>query len=215
MKKINFLRILILLIAFPVFSGDAFAQEENKILLNVGGEIGISAYTVLEENVRVNSFFKSSANVEIVGLFEFSNVLWIKTGVGYTYYKSPVVNGQSAYDELIQIPILFSFLRPTLANSKNTLVLSAGPMFSVLAAQGLARVQDEFFLTKDGMFGGFYKFGLISEIAIYTPKVKFLNSYGFKFSMDIPSLTIISNKNAIVHDNYITGTFFLNINRRL
>ena len=215
MKLATYIQIICITIALSVFSESVFSQEKNNIGISVGGYLGISAYSTAETSTKVNPFLKSNASVGFVGIFDFSNTFFIQTGVSYTYFKSPFVDNISSFDELIQVPILFSFLRPKLTNSKNSMVISAGPLFSVLAAQGQANIQDEYYTAKDGMFGGLYKFGVITEIAIYSPRIKYLNSYGFKFALDIPALTLRSNSNVIVHDNYITGTFFLNINRKL
>ena len=214
--KYNVKILILLIFAFPIYIGNAISQENNtKTSYFFGGNIGLTGYTISQEKIPVNPFFKLSPDVGINGIVVFRNDFFIKTGISYTYFRSPFTGGESTYDELIQVSALFPFYKPNLANNKNNLILSIGPLFSILANQSIAKNQDVFYTKSNEPFGGYLKFGIVSEIAIYTSRVKYLNSYGFRFTVDLAPLTVKNNSAIVTQKGYITGTIFMNLNRNI
>jgi hypothetical protein len=208
LKKI--VMFLILCVSTPKI---VFSQNDtNNTKVYFGGSLGVSKYALAQNEVPVNPYFNSTLDIGASVLFEFTNSFFMKTGVSYTYYRSPFINNVSVYDEFLQIPVLLPCLRMKDFNEKGNLILTMGTQISILSRQGQANTNDVNYQILPSTFGGFYKFGVVSEIAIYNRKDKVIHSYGLKFSMDLPSLYIKSNNNLILHNNYVTGSIFYNFN---
>lgn len=191
----------------------AFGQNDTSTIVYLGGSLGFSKYTVVQNEIAVSPFYRTNAETGIVGVLNFKDRFLGKTGIFYTYYRSPFINNISTYNEFIQIPITVSFLNIDIGSRKQINLL-IGPQFSILTRYGSANQGKDNYEINKSSFGNLYKFGVVFEAGFFNTNASFLNSIGLKFQMDIPSLTIMSKKPMIINDNFISGGIYYNLNKK-
>lgn len=202
-------KVKLLWLAFALSAATvAFGQTDTGTSVYLGGSLGLSRYTFVQNEIAVSPYYRTNTEVGLTSLIYFNNKLFTKTGLFYTYYRSPFVNNSSTYDEFIQIPILIPFL------TLNHLNLLIGPQLSVITRQGLANYGDDNYQMINSSFGGLYKFGIVFETNLIRSNDKFLNSIGVKFQIDISALTIKTNNNLSINDDFISGGVFFNLNKK-
>jgi hypothetical protein len=205
---------LLVLIAIS-FSTTAYGQKDSSTSIYLGGALALSRYTVVEQNdVPVSPYYRTNSEFGIESIFDCRNNLTVKTGFYYTYYRSPFADNISTYDEFIQFPVLFSFLRHKI-NQDNRIVLLIGPQLSILSRHGIARTGDINYQIDNSSFGGFYKFGIVFEAGLMSNSNKILNSFGLKLQSDLPALTIKSNDKLLINDNFISLGIYYSFNKRI
>lgn len=208
-------KVLTFVILYLLTTKVVIGQSENITKIYIGGSFGFNGYGLSQNEIEVKPYAKFNLDLGATILFDFSNKYFIKSGVNFTYYRSPFISNISTYDELIQIPVLFPVFRVKEINESDNLILSIGTQISILARQGIANIGDNNYQILPSSFGGFYKFGILSEFAIYSRKNnKFVHSYGLKFSMDLEPLYIKSKSSLKINNTYVTGGIFYNINRK-
>lgn len=206
-------KVLTFIILYLLTSKVVIGQKENNTKMYIGGAFSFNSYVFSQNEIEVYPNAKFNLDIIASILFDCSNRFFIKSGINYTYFRSPFINNISTYDEFIQIPVLIPFLRVKEIGERDNLFLSIGPQISILARQGHANIGDKNYQIIPSTFGGFYKFGIISEFALYSRKNnKFVHSYGLKFSMDLKPLYIKSNSSLKINNKYVTSGIFYNIN---
>jgi len=190
----------------------AHGQSDTITTVYLGGSIGISRYTVGQDDISVSPYYRTNSEIGIVSIINFKDKLLSKTGLFYNYFRSPFENNVSTYNEFIQLPILVSFLNIDISHRKQ-LNLLIGPQVSILTRYGLANFGDDNYAMINSM-GGFYKTGIVFEASCFGEIQSLLNSFGLKFQLDIPALTIKSNDQLIINDNFISGGIYYNLNKK-
>ena len=208
------LKILCLPFALSVATV-VFGQSDTSTTIYLGGSLGFSAYTVTvaQNEIPVTPFYQTNAEAGIVGVLNFKDKFLSKTGIFFTYYRSPFVNNISTYNEFIQIPIIFSFLNTDLGARKQINLL-IGPQISILTRYGVAKQGEDNYEINKSSFGDLYKFGVVAEAGFFNTNASFLNSFGLKCQMDIPALTIMSKEQMVVHDNFVSVGIYYNLNKK-
>lgn len=207
--------VVYLVTIVTLISSQAFGQSDTNVnKIYIGGAFGLSKYTVVQSNVPTSPFSNNNAEVGAVGIIDFKNKVLFKTGLFYSYFRSPFINDVSTYDEFLQLPVLFSFLRHK-PQSSQQLDLLIGPQLSILTRQGLAEQGQDYYHIDNSLFGGFYKVGLVFELSFNNYNNKMLNSLGLKFQLDIPALTIKQNNGHVINDNFISGGIYYNLNKKV
>jgi hypothetical protein len=207
--------ILLALATGLLFSHAGLAQDTLKArAFYLGGTLGISSYTTTQKEIPVSPKNGLGAEVGFAALFPWQNGGFVKVGVEYTYYRSAFENDTSYYDGYLQIPVIFRIADLATLSHNSRLVLSLGPRFSLLAEQGRAGTGDQNYEMDKSAFGGVYKTGIVSEIAVYCgPNNNRIHSFGLRFSSDISGWSArLGSENLVINDHYLNGTLFYNIN---
>ena len=193
----------------PLYSQDT----TNTVSTYFGGLIGISSYTLLEPSVPVQPFRGTSAEVGFSVTFLWANDFAIRTGLEYTYFRSPFVEDTSRFQSFIQVPIVFQGFELARITDRTRILLSGGPKLSLLAQYGLAGAGDSNYNLVGNSFGQGFKTSLIGEIALFHRSVGVFNSFGIRISQDLPGWSI-SQADFRVDDRVSMGTLFMNFNIR-
>lgn len=205
------MRLFLLIFAISAAS-QGYCQSDSITTVYLGGSIGVATYTVNQDDISVSPYYRTNSEIGIVGVFNFNNKLFSKTGLFYNNFRSPFVNNVSTYNEFLQVPMLISFIEINI-NDRKHLNLLIGPQVSVLTRYGSANFGDDSYMMINSL-GGFYKIGATFEASWFSENNSFLNSFGLKLQLDIPSLTIKSNDQLIVNDNFISGGIYYNLNKK-
>ncbi len=202
---------LLLAVAFFVAT-IAEGQNDTTPTMYIGISVGLSAYTVQPGNneIPVSSDYRINSEAGITGVFDLNNTYLIKTGLFYTYYRSPSVNNGSSYEEFLQLPFSFGFSVNTKRDKK--LYVLAGPQISALIRRGTAQSGDDHYTMTNASFGEVYKLGIAVEAA-FMRHGKFMNLFGFRGQMDIPGL--VFNSNSADANSYISVGLFYNLNKKI
>lgn len=192
--------LVILFFPFTTFS----QNDTNRILF--GAFLGKSLITYGYQGIPVNPYFSNSVETGISLVIPISNFN-IKSGVEFTYFRSPLLNNNNYYEEFLQVPILFN-LAGNIQHSKFSFFI--GPEASLLIRQGIASPNDQFYTFTSETFGKYYKIGMTSEITYNLWDANNnLHSFGLRFYQDIPNL--FSNNTITKIDRYITGTLYYSV----
>ncbi len=214
LTELSFLQQLkILCLPFALSVANVVFGQSDTCTTYLGGSLGFSAYTVAQNEIPVTPFYQTNAEAGIVGVLNFKDKFLSKTGIFFTSYRSPFVNNISTYNEFIQIPIIFSFLNIDLGSRKQINLL-IGPQISILTRYGVAKQGEDNYEINKSSFGDLYKFGVVTEAGFFNTNASFLNSFGLKFQMDIPALTIMSKEQMVVHDNFVSVGIYYNLNKK-
>ena len=181
---------------------------------DLGFHVAASAYTDFEPYIPVRAYFGTNLELGIDWTLYYQRDKFWKTGISYTFYKSPFKNGMSYYDEYIQIPFVFSIAKCREFKHNTDLYMTFGPQVSIQTRQGRAQRNDRYYNFDESHFGGAIKFGLTGEFALYQTMVNYAHSGGLRLSTDIPKLLIRTQDNWMVYDQYITATLFYSISKR-
>ncbi len=182
----------------------------------IGGTFGVSGYTTAQREVPVSPAHGSSAEVGLDVFFPWANGGFLKLGLEYSYYRSAFENDTSYYDEWLQLPVIIRIADLAHFSTNSRLVLSAGPRFSLLARQGRAGQADVNYDMDEDSFGGVYKTGIVSELAVYRgPRNGHIQSFGIRAGVDLSGWSaILGSDRVVVNDHYVIATLFYNINFR-
>lgn len=197
-------------IVFSITNLNAQKRVENNFGLHIAG----SVYQDFEPKVPVRAYFATNLEVGFDFTHYYQQDRFFKTGISYTFYKSPFKNDLSYYDEYIQIPFVFSIAKLREFKHRNKVFMTFGPQISIQSRQGKAERGDKFYNFDESNFGGAIKFGLTGEIALYQKMTKYAHAGGLRLSTDIPKLVIRTQDNLTVYDQYITATLFYSISKR-
>lgn len=207
--------VLLALACSLLFSHAGLAQDSLKThSFHLGGTFGISTYMTTQKEIPVAPKNGTSAEVGFAALFPWKNGGFVKVGLEYTYYRSAFENDTSYYDGYIQVPVIFRIADLATFSHNSRLVLSLGPRFSLLAEQGRAGAGDKNYEMDKSSFGGVYKTGIVSELAVYCgPKNNRIHSFGLRCSSDLTGWSArLGSENLVIKDHYLNGTLFYNIN---
>lgn len=197
MRKCFFLYLLLV----PLF---AYSQLDTNRLM-VGGLLGYSRVTYNFQNVPVNPFFSNSAETGFSLVIPVSNFN-IKSGLGVTFFRSPLVENNLFYEEFLRLPVLINVAGNI---QKRKISFFIGPEFSLLLRQGVASINDSFYNFPSETFGNYMKIGISSDISYnIRDNRNNLHLFGVKFYQDIPSFIVENRSGVTILDRYITGTIY-------
>lgn len=198
-----------ILLLSTVYGKAQFYKERN-----IGFHLGAGVYQDIESKMPVKSYFGTNIEFGFDYIKYFKSGKFIKTGVNYTFYKSPYKNEIKYYDEYLQLPLLFSIGEMREFKHKNSLFLTFGPLVSFRTRQGVANRNDQYFdFSKSKMFSAI-KFSFIGELAFYQRLAKRSHSGGLRVTVDVPKAYARFQGSTPVFDQYVTGTLFYNLNTR-
>lgn len=208
-RKLALLTIFSIVLLIPLKGVSQHYKESNY-----GFHFGASVYQDIESKMPVKSYF--GTNIEFA--FDYIKYLksgrFIKTGINYTFYKSPFRNDIRYYDEYLQLPFLFSIREMREFSHKNSLYITFGPLVSFRTRQGIAHRNDRYFNFDQSQMFSAIKFSFIGELAFYQRMAKHSHSGGVRVTVDIPKAYARLKGNTPVFDQYVTGTLFYNLNVR-
>lgn len=200
-------------VLFTLFSISKFnAQKRGEN--NFGFHIAASVYQDFEPKIPVRAYFGTNLELGFDFTHYYQHDKFLKTGINYTFYKSPFKGESSYYDEYIQIPLVFSIAKLREFKHRNDVYMTFGPQISIQSRQGIAERGDKYYNFDESHFGGAIKFGLTGEIAFYQRMTNYAHAGGLRLSTDIPKLVIRTQDNLTIYDQYITATLFYSLSKR-
>jgi hypothetical protein len=179
----------------------------------IGGEIGyMSSVYNHSPAIPVHIDHLSSAQVHLNGVFQMPNKIIVKTGISTYYLRSGLVNGEYLYNSFYAVPLVASFKRIELSDSRSVLMM-AGPQISFLNKYGVGSPTDEYFDIYSGNLSTF-KVGLSTDVCLFSRHGDWVRTFGIKTTIDFPGATLNPNQHAIMLDNYVSNVFYFGLIRK-
>lgn len=198
--------------ALLIISYTNYAQSNKEN--DFGFHLGASVYQDFEIKIPAHYYFGTNLEFGLDWIHYYKNDKFWKTGISYSFFRSPYENDRSYYDEYLKIPLLFSIGKLRSFKRNNDLYFTLGPEISILSRQGKINTGEYFYNMDGSQFGSAIKFGFSFELALYQQMIRHTHAGGLRFNFDIPYANYKAKKDLFLYDQYITATLFYSITKR-
>lgn len=103
------------------------ARAQTNIENNIGFHAAASVYQDFELNIPDHYYFGTNLEIGFDFTHYYDRSSFWKTGVNYTFFRSPYENDISYYDEYLRVPFFFSVSKLREFKHNNDLYLTLGP----------------------------------------------------------------------------------------